>query len=195
MSSSDSLEASADQENTPHDELSIPKKRIRMTAWTTAAASTTSNTTRPSPPKHMAESLILSPKSSNARIVPGSPFRTALASPMKSKLAGPYDSPSKPPAAINAPKAAVRYLNGMVEKAKTSRAKAVRKVTPSSKVRAPKATTTLGTSATATGVTAKGKRGAHTSTTGTAIKAKASMMTKRTEAPPVADRRVLRKRA
>ena len=167
-----------------------------MTTWTIAAASTASNATRPSPPKHMAESLILSPKSSNARIVPGSPFRTALVSPMKSKLAGPYNSPSKPPAAINAPKAAVRYLNGMVEKAKTSRAKAVRKVTPSSKVRAPKATTTLGTSSTtATSVTAKGKRGAHTPTTETAIKAKASMLTKKTEAPPVAERRVLRKRA
>ena len=200
---SDDLDNSVDQENAPHHDLAIPKKRnkantakITAMAATSAADTTTINS---KPAQHLAAGLILSPKSSNARTIPGSPFRAAMASPFKSKLAAPYTSPIRP--AVNATTTrtagtAARNLNATFEKAKPARAKTTRKVTPGTKTKAT-TTTTITTLAAAPApaptAAAKGKRGVQVSVSETVVKKKVTA-SKKAEPPPTAERRVLRKR-
>jgi hypothetical protein len=198
---SNELEDSMDQENAPHHDLAIPKKRTKTKTATTAptapsaATAVTTTATNHPPSHHLAATQILSPKSSNARTIPGSPFRATMASPFKSKLAGPYTSPAKPAVNATTTRTTGRTLNGMVEKAKTGRAKAARKVTPATRA---KATTTATVTAPvpATATATKGKRSAQVSVTVTeTVVKKKTTIPKKAEPPPVAERRVLRKRA
>ncbi|KAH7398062.1 Borealin N terminal-domain-containing protein [Cadophora sp. MPI-SDFR-AT-0126] len=104
---------SVDKEN---EDIENPKKRVRgppiPPARTTSRAK-------------MQASQVLSPRSANSRTLPRSPIRPA--SPTKSLLARPI-SPLKPTAPVPSGGAA-GILTNMVEKAKSTRAGAARKVT------------------------------------------------------------------
>jgi hypothetical protein len=113
-----------DKEN---DDISNPKKRTKAAP----AARAASRTKQPA-------DQVLSPRSANSRTAPQarSPIRppTSTASPGKSYLARPV-SPMKPMPPISTDGAAAIVTN-MVEKAKSTRATATRKVTATSTITA-----------------------------------------------------------
>lgn len=104
---------STDKEN---QGIEVPKKRIKGEPAMPLAKSTTRLPPSPS---------VLSPRSANSRTLPRSPIRPV--SPQKSFLARPI-SPMKPTAPVQAGGAS-GILTSMVEKAKSTRNAAVRKVT------------------------------------------------------------------
>jgi hypothetical protein len=109
---------SGDMDKENNDDLENPKKRVKAPV---APPRTTSR--KPVPEQ------VLSPRSANSRTLPRSPAKP-IVPPVKSMLARPI-SPLKPAAPVLAGGAA-GMLTSMVEKAKSSRATATRKVTASS---------------------------------------------------------------
>ena len=172
MLSSDDVESLADKENTPQYGLTVAKKRAKTTTASTAATRATSRA-KASPAQ------VLSPKSSNSRSLPHSPDRVPP-SPSKSTLLRPT-SPLKPAAAAasHAGARTTRAIAGMVEKAKSTRAKAARKRSPTTK---PTTTTS------SKNIRAPAKPPSEAA-------AKKKVTTKKTESQAAPERRVLRKRA
>lgn len=166
------MSCDADKENDSHADLALPKKRTKVAA---APAASTRTASRSKP----AASQILSPKSynTNSKNLQHSPIRP-ITSPTKSNIARPV-SPLKPlPPAFtasitNAPASIpTGVVAGMVEKIKSARTAAARKVTPAAPTGRAKRTVAQTATASATigrGRAASNSSHASVSTTGTVV--------------------------
>ncbi|KAI9764481.1 MAG: hypothetical protein M1840_008407 [Geoglossum simile] len=177
---SDEMSCDADKENDSHVGLAMSKKRTKVTAAPIASTRTTSRT-KP------AASQILSPKSynTNSRNLIRSPIRPPT-SPAKSNIARPV-SPLKPhpPTSASATSNATTSIPtgvvaGMVEKIKSARTAATRKITPATSAapaptgRAKRIVARAAAPNTTAGVTGRGRAASNSShasvsTTGTVV--------------------------
>jgi hypothetical protein len=170
---SDEISCDADKENDSNAELALPKKRTKATAAPTRTAS------RSKP----AASQILSPKSfnSNSRNHSRPPIRPN-ASPAKSNIARPvsplkFIAPAPEPAHAHIAHATTGVIAGMVEKIKSTRTVAARKITPAAPATAAAgvgrgkrtAAQTATTNAIGRGRAASNSSHASASTTGTVV--------------------------
>jgi hypothetical protein len=175
------MSCDADKENDSHVGLTMSKKRTKVTTAPVASKRTTS---RSKP----AASQVLSPKSynTNSRNLVRSPIRPTT-SPAKSNIARPV-SPLKPlpPPVVSATSNGTTSIPtgvvaGMVEKIKSARTAATRKVTPAAAAAAPAptgrakrtvarpATSNAAASVTGRGRAASNSSHASVSTTGTVV--------------------------